>query len=103
MINKVIFDWVLNGREISIVFNNFNGNAQYSARLEKAINNIPGAKITNKEQSADTIVFKCRCIGSTADIEDFLREAMSAEFGETAALPQTTKIKLDEVQLVCPK
>lgn len=102
-LNKVVFDWVINGHDISIVFNQFDGDADYAQCLERALNNIPGFNLMNKEQTGDTIVFKGTCIGPTSDVDDYLHEAMVFEFGEEAVLPQTTKIDLDEIHLICSK
>lgn len=100
-LNKVVLDWVLNGHDIQIVFNNFNGNAPSAMKLERAISNIPGVKILDKRQNDSRLTFKCTCIGPTSDVEDFLQEAILAEFGEDVAIPKTQKIDLDEIQLHC--
>ena len=102
-LNKVIFDWVVNGHDISIVFKGISGDADYTQSLERALDNIPGIRVLNKELDGDTLVFKCTCIGATSDVDDFLHDAMTFEFGENAPLPQTTKIELDEIQLTCSK
>ena len=102
-INKVIFDWVTNGREISVVYDQCPGDARYVSSLENALNNIPGAKVLGKELKDQKLTFKCICIGSTADFEEFLQEAMATSFGDGAVLPKTRKIELNEIQFVCPR
>ena len=100
-IDKVIVDWVVNGHDLSIVFSQLDGDAKYVASLERAINAIPGVKLLSKEMDADSIVFKCTCIGPAQDADDFLHEALAVELGEDAPQPRTTKIELDEIQLSC--
>lgn len=102
-LNKVIFDWVINGHDITITFNQFNGDAEYAQKLSRSLDNIPGLKVLNKEQNGDTLVFKGTCIGTASDVDDFLHDAMAFEFGENAVLPKTNKIELDEIQLSCSK
>ena len=102
-LNKVIFDWVINGHDITVVFNQFNGDAEYAQKLARSLDNIPGLKVLNKEQNGDTLVFKGTCIGTASDVDDFLHDAMALEFGENVPLPKTKKIELDEIQLSCSK
>ena len=99
----MILDWVVNGHDLSIVFRRLAGDEKYTERLEKAINSIPGVQLLSKEVNADTAVFKCTCIGPAQDVDYFLHEALADEFGESASLPRTTKIELDEIQLSCSK
>lgn len=101
--DAVIVDWVVNGHDLSIVFNQFAGDDKYVKSLEDAINAIPVVKLLSKERNADTLVYKCTCIGPALDVDDFLHEAMSVEFGDNVPQPRTTKIELDEIQLSCSK
>ena len=100
-LNRVIVDWVTNGREIDVIFDHCSG--EYAKLLEPAIDNVPGAKIISKSQNNGTVIFKCQCICSSSDFEDFFREALGASFAENPVRLNTRSIGADEIRFDCVK
>lgn len=98
-LNKVVMDWVLNGRDVKVVFQNFNGDSALSKTLEDAIAWVPCAKVHTKTLNGNTLTFACSYVGSSADFEEFLSERLRKDLPATIALPQTTKIELNNIEL----
>ena len=96
-LNKVVMDWVLNGREVNVVFFDLPDNSLDST-LASLVNDVPCAKFQTMERDGDKLVLHCSYVGPSADLEDFLRESMKAGLPQGRALPKTQKIELNTIE-----
>jgi len=98
-LDKVIMDWVLNGHNVSVVFNNFSGDRELAKCLEKAIVWVPCAKVQTKKINGNSIEFICNYVGATADFEEFLYERLKKDLPKGVKLPKTKKINISKIEL----
>ena len=96
-LNKVVMDWVLNGREVKVTFKNA-ANTALDEVLAQAIADVPCAKFMTRSRNGNTLVLHCSYVGPSADFEEFLRERMKKDLPNGTALPKTKKIELNYLE-----
>lgn len=96
-LNKVVMDWVLNGREVKVVFKNLPA-GELDEKLAAMINDVPCAKFLARERSGSTLTLNCSYVGPSADFEEFLRERMTKDLPQGTVLPVTGKIELNSLE-----
>ena len=98
-LNKVVMDWVLNGREVTVVFKNV-ADTSLDEVLSQAIADVPCAKFNTRSRKGDTLILHCSYVGPTADFEEFLRERMQKDLPPGPVLPKTNKIELNNLEFI---
>ena len=98
-LNKVVMDWVLNGREVTVTFKNAT-NTALDEILAKSVADVPCAKFQTRSRNVNTLVLHCSYVGPSADFEEFLRNRMKKDLPKGTALPQTEKIELNSLEFV---
>ena len=96
-LNKVVMDWVLNGREVKVVFNKVN-DATLDEILSKLIDDIPCAKLLTRSKNGNKLTLHCTYVGPSADFEEFIVERMNKDFPQGVKLPTTKKIQLNQIE-----
>lgn len=96
-LNKVVMDWVLNGREVTVTFQNA-ADPALDEILAKSIADVPCAKFNTRSRNGNTLVLHCSYVGPSADFEEFLRERMKKDLPQGTAIPQTNKIELNSLE-----
>lgn len=96
-LNKVVMDWVLNGREVTVKFQNA-ADPALDEILAKSIADVPCAKFNTRSRNGNTLVLHCSYVGPSADFEEFLRERMKKDLPQGTAIPQTNKIELNSLE-----
>lgn len=92
-LNKVVMDWVLNGRQVKVVFCGFSGDGKLAEILEESIKGVPCAKVHTKSINGNEISFACSYVGPSDDFEYFLQERLKKD------LPADTSAKTKQIQL----
>ena len=96
-LNKVVMDWVLNGREVTVVFKNASDTA-LDEILAQSVADVPCAKFQTRSRNGNTLVLHCSYVGPSADFEEFLRERMKKDLPQGTAIPATKKIELNSLE-----
>ena len=96
-LNKVVMDWVLNGREVTVTFKNAS-NIALDEILAKSVADVPCAKFNTRSRQGNTLILHCSYVGPCADFEEFLRERMQKDLPRGTALPKTSKIELNSLE-----
>ena len=92
-LNKVVMDWVLNGRQVKVVFCGFSGDGKLAEILEESIKGVPCGKVHTKSINGNEISFACSYVGPSDDFEYFLQERLKKD------LPADTSAKTKQIQL----
>ena len=93
-LNKVVMDWVLNGREVTVTFQN-SADSALDEVLAQAVANVPCAKYLTRSRNGNTLTLHCSYIGPSAEFEEFLRERMKKDLPLGTVVPVTKKIELN--------
>lgn len=96
-LNQMVLDWVLNGRQVAVVFHNV-PNADMDNTLLEAINWVPCATCLDRKREGDTMTAICTYIGATGDFEEFLRERLRNDLPADVPFPTTTRITLNSIE-----
>lgn len=97
-LNQVVMDWVLNGREMKVIFRNVPDGVE--ALLPEAIEGVPCATYHTLERNGSDVTVSCAYVGPAADLEDFLRERLRKDLPTGVSLPRTERIELNLLELV---
>ena len=77
-LNKVILDWVLNGRTLAVSFTGAAaGDPDILKLLEDDIAAVPCAKVLDKQVNEGEVTFNCSFVGPTSDFEYFLQDRLA--------------------------
>ena len=96
-LNKVVMDWVLNGREVIVTFKNA-ANPALDEVLAKSVADVPCAKFQTRSRKGNTLILHCSYVGPSSDFEEFLRERMKKDLPQGIAVPKTKKIELNGIE-----
>ena len=96
-LNKVVMDWVLNGREVTVTFRNAS-NTALDEILAKSVADVPCAKFNTRSRNGRTLTLHCSYVGPSSDFEEFLRERMKKDLPKGTAVPRTRKIELNSLE-----
>ena len=96
-LNKMVMDWVLNGREIKVVFKNLPA-GELDEKFAAMINDVPCAKFLARERKGNTLTLNCSYVGPSADFEEFLRVRFGKDLPKGSAIPKTEVIELNKVE-----
>ena len=96
-LNKLIMDWVLNGRDVKVVFNNVPAKELYEI-LPGIINDVPCAKYHTANRNANTLVLHCSYVGPSSDFEEFLQNRFQKDMPSGIKPPETGKIELSVIE-----
>ena len=100
-LNKVVMDWVLNGRPVDVVFNNFTGDTALVQKLVKSFEGVPCAKYETFEFKDNKLTVKCVYIGPTADFNEFLLERITRDLPHMAKSLKTAEVNLNSLIIDC--
>ena len=98
-LNKVVMDWILNGREVTVTFKNV-ANTALDEVLTQSVADVPCAKFHTRNRNGNTLVLHCSYVGPCADFEEFLRERIKKDLPAGTNLPKTKKIELNSLEFV---
>ena len=93
-LNKIIMDWVLNGRDVEVVMHNVPTELSTGV-WQELIEAVPCAKLHSQTRNGSTVKLQCSYVGSSADFEDFIRERFKRDL--QGVEPKTEKIDLREI------
>lgn len=96
-LNKVVMDWVLNGREVTVTFKNA-ANTALDEVLAQSVADVPCAKFQTRSRNGKTLVLHCSYVGPSADFEEFLRERMKKDLPQGTHVPVSQKIELNSLE-----
>lgn len=96
-LNKVVMDWVLNGRQVNVVFTGCPADATFVKALEDAIKGVPCAKVYTKTIEEDKVNFACSYVGPSDDFEYFLQERLKKDLPSTMTVPKTIQLQLNKL------
>ena len=96
-LNKVVMDWVLNGREVTVTFKNA-ANTALDEILAQSVADVPCAKFQTRSRNGNTLVLHCSYVGPSADFEEFLLKRMKKDLPKNTAIPKTKKIELNSLE-----
>ncbi len=94
-LNKLVMDWILNGREVDVVFTNMP--ADLEEKVAKTVAGVPCANVVTKLKNGSTVTFKCTYVGSSSDFEEFLTKGLKRDLGNAAKNLTTTSIELNSI------
>ncbi len=97
-LNQVVMDWVLNGREVKVIFYNVPDGLEKI--LPEAIDGVPCATYHTLERSGSDLTISCAYIGPTADLEYFLLERLQKDLPSEISLPHTERVELNLLEFV---
>ena len=100
-LNKVVMDWVLNGRPVDVVFNNFTGDDALVQKLVKSFEGVPCAKYETFEFKGNKLTVKCAYVGPTADFNEFLFERIKRDIPQLGESIKTTEVGLNSLVIDC--
>ena len=100
-LNKVVMDWVLNGRPVDVVFNNFTGDTALVQKLVKSFEGVPCAKYETFELNGNKLTVKCAYVGPTADFNEFLLERIKRDLPQLEKSLKTTEVGLNSLVIDC--
>jgi len=98
-LNKLVMDWILNGRDVEVVIKNMPADGNYEKKITEAMGFVPCAKLITKFRQGDSLVLKCSYVGASSDFEDLLMERLKKELGPMGKCPHSTKIDLNSIEL----
>ena len=96
-LNKVVMDWVLNGREVTVTFRNAADTA-LDEILAKSVADVPCAKFQTRSRKGNTLILHCSYVGPSADFEEFLRDRMKKDLPKGTAIPKIKRIELNSLE-----
>ena len=96
-LNKVVMDWVLNGREVVVVFKNA-ADTSLDEILVQAVADVPCAKFQTRSRQGNTLVLHCSYVGPSSDFEEFLRERIKRDLPQGTIMPKTKRIELNALE-----
>lgn len=96
-LNKLVMDWVLNGRTVKVVFYNLPGR-ELDEPLSEMINHIPCAKFMTRNRKDGTLELICSYVGPAADFEEFLRDRLQKDLPRGTKLPATESVGLNRIE-----
>lgn len=88
-LNRLMLDWVLNGREIRIYVKGGMKNPEFIDLFDKVMSWVPCTTVINKVVDKENLDITCSYVGSMADFEYFLRDGLRRELAEKGTLPKT--------------
>lgn len=99
-LNKVILDWVLNGRTMAVSFSGAAADDPAVLKiLEDGIADVPCAKVLDKKVEAGTVTFNCSYVGPASDFEYFLQARLAKDLPAGTPRPKTTQITFNTIKL----
>ncbi len=96
-LNKLVMDWVLNGREVKVVFRKL-ANGRLDETLSGMIEHVPCAKFMTRNRHEDTLELVCSYVGPSADFEEFLRMRLQKDLPQGTPLPTTKYVGLNLIE-----
>ena len=96
-LNKVVMDWVLNGRLVNVVFTGCPVDAVFIKVLEDAIKGVPCAKVFTKNIEGNKVNFACSYVGPSDEFEYFLQERLKKDLPRTITVPKTMQLQLNKL------
>ena len=96
-LNKVVMDWVLNGRNVNVIFKNL-PNTNLDETLAKSISDVPCAKYLTRLRKGSTLILNCSYVGPSSDFEEFLVSRMKKDLPKGTTIPKTRKISLNTIE-----
>lgn len=96
-LNKIVMDWVLNGREVIVVFNNVPDPA-LDENLIQAVQGVPCAGFYSKKRNGNQLTLICSYIGNCADFEDFLQDRLKKDLPANTKKPTTKKVEVNMLE-----
>lgn len=96
-LNKVVMDWVLNGRQINVVFTGCPADTSLVKVLEDAVKGVPCAKVYTKTFEGGEVKFACSYVGTSDDFEYFLQERLKKDLPGTVTVPKTIQLQLNNL------
>lgn len=95
-LNKVILDWVMNGRTLAVSFSGAGADDPALLKiLEDAISDVPCAKVLDKQVNGGTVTFNCSFVGPTSDFEYFLQARLAKDLPAGIPRPKTSQISFN--------
>ena len=97
-LNQIVMDWVLNGREMKVIFRNVPDGIE--KLLPEVVDGIPCATYKTLERNDSDLTIFCSYIGPAADLEDFLVERLKKDMPSEFSIPRTERIELNLLEFV---
>lgn len=97
-LNQVVMDWVLNGREMKVIFQNVPDGVE--KLLPEAIEGVPCATYHTTERNGSSLVVSCAYVGPAADLVYFLLERLQKDLPFEISRPRANRVELNLLELV---
>lgn len=95
-LNKIVMDWVLNGREVIVIFNNVPSSMDEA--LVSSVKDVPCVEYHTKKRDGNKLILNCSYVGSSSDFEDFLLERFKKDLPANFRKPVTNKVELNMLE-----
>ncbi|MCQ2403366.1 MAG: hypothetical protein MJ202_06530 [Lentisphaeria bacterium] len=97
-LNQVVMDWVLNGREVKVVFKSVPDGVE--KLIPEIINGVPCATYHTLERNDSDLTVFCSYVGPTADLDYFLSDRLHKDLPPEISSPKTERVELNLLELV---